>query len=85
MNIKLWHAAAGAALATVGLMKVIGFVTPEARANRAEVSEKELRDELRGHDTRLTVLETVLPTIDRKVDAGNAKLDRLIEMQGRRR
>lgn len=96
MNAKTWGQIAGAVIATVSLMKLIGFVTPESRAEKVEKTvearkgeEKELRDELRGLSTRTTTLEANYQSLDRKVTEGTNrvenKLDKLIELQLRRR
>lgn len=88
MSMKNWQAAAAAAVATLTVAGAVGFLTPGARADKVEkrvqVESEEFRDELRGHDTRITLAEANLKNLDQKFTEGNArvegKLDKITDL-----
>lgn len=94
MSMKSWQVAAGAALATLGVAKALGFVSPGERLARAETpgvqvagmsTDREIRDEVRGLASKTTTLEANYTNLDKKLDLlsvrVDTKLDRLIDMQ----
>lgn len=88
MSMKNWQAAAAAAAATLVIAGAAGFVTPGARADKVEKNVKEenqeFRVELRGHESRITVVEANVKNLDQKFTEGHArveaKLDKITDM-----